>query len=514
MGIKAKNSNKRVSEVITIDEIKKWDKGDIITVKAGTGKGKSYFIKNLLYAFAKKRNKKILFLIHRINCVNQFEKEIIRDKKTDVIDIKTYQKIEALYNNHKKSFNFSEYEYIVCDEFHYFMSDAAFNKTTDISLNLILEENDKTKIFMSATGDYMKAYINNVKNKETNDYELPIKYDFIEELTFFNKDETIEKFIKKAIEKKIKTIFFIQSATKAYNFYKKYKRNCLFNCGKSDKHYKYVDKNKIDNMLENERFDDLILITTTCMDAGVNIKDEEVEHVVCDVKDIGVLIQCIGRKRIQNSKEKIYLYIKTITNKQLGGMKSQLKLKVAKADYLRKHTVKEYILKYPRQNDINNIVYADIVEEADKSTHKVNELMYFKCICDCANIGTMLFYKKFGYCKYIADMFGFIDQQGYPDYDIIDERYKKKTLEDYLESIVGKKLYRNEQKKLAKRVNIKRNGRLLKSAESLNSCFKEEKIHYIVDNNKGNVDWRRKLEDGSNNKYRGKKYWIVFKLVS
>ncbi|MBZ1332315.1 hypothetical protein HZR16_05880, partial [Clostridium botulinum] len=66
---------KRVSEIITINEIRKWNNGDIVTITAGTGAGKSYFIKNNLYAFAKAKNKKILMLIHRRNCVNQFQKE-------------------------------------------------------------------------------------------------------------------------------------------------------------------------------------------------------------------------------------------------------------------------------------------------------------------------------------------------------------------------------------------------------------------------------------------------------
>ncbi|WP_129598455.1 DNA helicase [Anaerophilus nitritogenes] len=504
---------KRVSELITTDTARNFADGDVITIKAGTGVGKSYWVKNILYLIAKENNEKILFLIHRVNCVDQFKDEIIKDKKTDVIDIRTYQKLESLYNNQKKIFDFSEYKYIVCDEFHYFMSDAAYNKTTDISLNLILTQDDKVKIFMSATGDYMKGYINEIKKIKTIDYELPIKFDFIKNLTFFNKDETLEKFIEEAIRKGDKSIFFIQSATKAYNLYKKYKKYCLFNCGKSDKHYKYVDVEKIDNMLKNERFDKLILITTTCMDAGVNINDEEVKHIVCDVKDLGVLIQCIGRKRIQSENDKIYLYIKTITNKQLGGMKRQLNTKIDKAKYLKTHTVKEYIEQYPRQNDYNNIVYSDTVEEDDKSTHKVNELMYFKCLVDGATIDTMLAYKQYGYCKYLANLLGFIDDEGYFNYRLIDEDYKKKTLEEYLNNAIGKKLYKNDQHELAKTANIKRNGKLLKSAEALNSCFKEERIPFIIDNNDKNIDWTRKLEDGTENPYRGKKYWMIYKLV-
>ncbi len=46
--------------------------------------GKSYFIKNNLYEYAKKQGKKILFLLHRKNAITQFEQEIKRDKKEDI----------------------------------------------------------------------------------------------------------------------------------------------------------------------------------------------------------------------------------------------------------------------------------------------------------------------------------------------------------------------------------------------------------------------------------------------
>ena len=134
--VKYMRNKLRVSDVVTIEQIKLWNLGDIITIKAGTGVGKSWLIKNLLYDIAKSENKKILMLIHRSNCTEQFIDEIVRDNKTDVIDIKTYQKLE--YKELKSYFNdLSEYKYIVCDEFHYFMSDASFSKTTDMSFDLI-----------------------------------------------------------------------------------------------------------------------------------------------------------------------------------------------------------------------------------------------------------------------------------------------------------------------------------------------------------------------------------------
>ncbi|OLO40302.1 DNA helicase [Alkalihalophilus pseudofirmus] len=499
---------KRVSEIVTIDKIRSWNNGDIITIKAGTGAGKSYFVKNILYAFVKKDSKKILMLIHRKNCVDQFQDEIEKSNKTDTIDIMTYQKIESIYKKNE-TFDFSKYEYIICDEFHYFMSDAAYNKTTDMSLDAILDQKDKIRIFMSATGEYMKRYINGYKKLETKDYDIPINFNFIKELTFFNKDNTLEQFINEAIKEKKKSIFFIQSAKKAYELYKKYEEYCIFNCSKNNgDYYKYVNIDKIDNMLKNEKFNDLILITTTCMDAGVNIRDIELQHIVCDVKDTGTLIQCLGRKRLEKKNDKIYLYIKTITNQQLGGIETQLKKKIEMAEYLRKYGVKKYIMKYPREYDHYSIVYDETVDEDDKGTKKVNDLMYFKCITDMVEMDVMKNYGDFGYCKYLAQMFGFYDDfDNSYNYRTIEEDNKSAQLESYLDSIVGKvTLQAIDRKELIEKINVKQNGKLLKSLNSLNSALQEQNFNYYIKQFE-----TTKRVNGTKKKY--KSAWKVMKLV-
>lgn len=212
----------RVSEKVTVQQINEWEQGDVITIKAGCGVGKSYFIKNILYAIAKRDNKRILMLIHRSNCVDQFIEEIQHDEdKLDTIHIRTYQDLEAK-ERFNKSVNLDDYGYIICDEFHYFMSDASFNKFTDISLNLILAASNQTRIFMSATGDIMTSYISNIKKQKVIEYELPIDYLFIKHLEFYHKDDTLHTYIKLAIENNVKGIFFIQSAKKAYELHKQY----------------------------------------------------------------------------------------------------------------------------------------------------------------------------------------------------------------------------------------------------------------------------------------------------
>lgn len=391
----------------------------------------------------------------------------------------------------KRTINLSEYQYIVCDESHYFIGDACFNIITDMSLNIILQQTNAIKIFMSATGDYIKRYTNDVKQLTTIDYNVPIKYNYIKSLTFYNTDNTLDLFVKECIKRNDKGIFFIQSAKKAYELYNKYKDNCIFNCSKSNKtYYKYVDEKQINDMLINEKFDKNILITTTCMDTGVNIIDTKLKHIVIDVKDVDTLIQCLGRKRIQNKNDKICLYIKSISNKQLGGMKTQINNKIKKAEYLRKHTVKEYIEEFPRANDYNNIVYDDIVKDnKDNCTKRINELMYFKNVNDKVLIDTILGLGKYGYNKYLADKFNI------KKYRLIEEDFEVSKLELYLESVIDKRLHKEDQEELIKQINVKVNGKLQKSYGKLNQGLQMLELPYIIiskrvkENNKLNTIW-------------------------
>lgn len=56
---------KRISDIIIEKDIQTWTPECPVIISAGTGSGKSYFIKNILYKYAKEHNQKILMLIHR-----------------------------------------------------------------------------------------------------------------------------------------------------------------------------------------------------------------------------------------------------------------------------------------------------------------------------------------------------------------------------------------------------------------------------------------------------------------
>ena len=194
--------------------IETWNAERPVIITAGTGVGKSYFIKNILYKYAKNNGQKILMLIHRKLCVEQFSMEIEEDGKSDVIDIMTYQKLEKS-EMYEIDLKLSEYKYIVCDEFHYFISDASFNNTTDISFKKIMGMRNAIKIFMSATGDNVEEYIQKIVKVKPINYRIPFDWSFIATLNFYHNDASLSEFAKALVEKGQKGIFFIQQEHQA-----------------------------------------------------------------------------------------------------------------------------------------------------------------------------------------------------------------------------------------------------------------------------------------------------------
>jgi hypothetical protein len=183
-------------------------------------------------------------------------------------------------------------------------------------------------------------------------------------------------------------------------------------------------------------------------------------------------------------------------------MEKKLKRKKEKAEFLSKHSVQEYILEYPRDNDYSNIVYDDIVNETDKGTKRINKLMYYKCKFDLSDIAEMKLYDdKYGYCKYLVDMFKYSKK-----YIIIEEKYKYDNINEYLDNKVGKKLYKDEQKELIDIIGLKdAKGRIQKSIGQLNAYLKPNKLNYLIESERKSIRVDGKIKKDS--------YWMIYKLT-
>lgn len=491
-----------VGDVITESEIQRWKPGSVITIRAKTGDGKSFFVKNRLYEYAKSHGEKILLLLHRENTISQFQNEIDRDGKGDTIHVHTYQHFEQplLYG---RDVDLTEYKYIVVDECHYFVSDSAFNNKTDLSFEAIMAQTDAVRIFMSATMDSIRDYISIERRTETLDYELPQNYQHITSLTFFGKDDILDEFAKRILERGEKAIFFIHKARKAYEFYKRFQDVATFNCSKSNPLHRYVDDEAIARMLANERFETPFLITTSCFDTGANIADTEVKHLIIDMKNVDTIIQCAGRKRVQSAVDTVSLYVRNISNQQLGGFESASNRKLTMARFLSEHTTAELLKQFPRQNDASGVIYDVLVD--GRMEKRVNQLMFLKKVKDVELYGKMKDLGEYGFSRYVARQFGFFDAEtGEYGYHVARDDY---GINSYLERMVGViMLARSDRKELIDRLDVRQDGHQLKGIDSINAALRERGLPYqvkefstsrIVDGKKKNFKsaWRIEKEE-------------------
>lgn len=439
----------KVSDIVTISDIKQWQKENaMVFITSGTGSGKTYFVTEVLEKVVnlngKQTTPKILVLQHRLNNVNQTR----LDSKNKSIKVSTYQSLEAnlQFNSVENNIDLNEFDFIVCDECQYFVEDSLFNKSTDIAIYKIMKSSP-IKIFMTATptkiiptlkmlndqnGYYEKIY----------EYTIPHSYDYIKNIKYYhspNRDSK-ENYLKRecaiiddVLSKKEKIILFINDKQKASDLYKLYKTEAMYNCStyRTENEYpKYaylVDTFDRKECITSAALpkDKSILITTSCMDAGVNIKDKSVKTIVCNnITNTSSIIQCVGRKRIVDKTDFIRdLYITPMTNKQLI-LRSNVfeeSLKYAE-DFLNNNTVNKidiFLEKYYKNhgNKLESLVYV-VPKNISETRFKLN-LMY----CNNMYLTNKEYEKirsrkcKWNYCSYLNEIF---QRKDVNDYTILD----------------------------------------------------------------------------------------------
>ncbi|MGE7928220.1 DEAD/DEAH box helicase family protein [Lysinibacillus xylanilyticus] len=463
-----------VTECIQQDYLE-WQRGDIITISAGTGKGKSHFIKNTLYDYAKSKGKRILFFLHRTNTIEQFEAEIAAEGKSDVIELITYQSFEKAII-HQNQLDLWMYEFIICDEYHYFGNDSLFNKYTDLSLNEIIKGADeRVVVLMSATNEFIKEYLHNRKLITPKEYVLQSNYDYVRTLEFYEDDQLIIDGLKKRVAKGEKALIFIESANDCYELYKQFEEHSMFICGKSHSKHKYVDEEKRKQLLKNQRFEELFLFTTQTLDAGLNIIDDDLHFIIVDISDPDVLVQCVGRKRIRDvEKDYVHLVVKNRSNGRLGHDKGNLTTRMKHAKFLDEHSQEEYDRVFYREPDPYQLVY---YEPLPNGLYKigVNQLL-----CDSYKYK----YKRLesiqemagGYRQYIVELFG---KEGSVSMDAYLEPQTRSALEEaHSQELV---FYSQKEKwAFAEKLNLKVNGRIITSFRKINELLTIKETSYRI----------------------------------
>lgn len=480
----------RVSDLIQLEEIKKWKQGEIILISAPTGSGKSTLIKTYLNGYARTHNQKILLLSNRDLLKEQNKVELVKD--TDIISLINYQKIEndLLFNK-----QIPYYDFIVADESHYFFTDSVFNNKTDLIFYWLLKNNNSTRIFLSATSYILEKYFKQNDIKYIN-YEIQPDYDYIENFYFYNDDKVLKKMLIDLPENE-KAIYFT-TVEKAYNTSKEFK-NTKFICSEHNiTHKKYSDKDIKNQIIENEKFDCQILCTTTTLDNGVNIKDVQVKHIVIDHLDLDTIQQCFGRRRIESDEETVNIYIRNRSPLSLSGSLSILLKEKNQIDFFIEHGEVEFARKYSKRK------YSDMIDTIpnNKGTGtclKLNEIKHFKFEYDIKIIESMI-NELDGFIEWVIDRFNIVR------YKTLDNEFDKLTIQDKLDKIIEQKMFKPDQNEfkeflLTELINAPKANHGSIGLKTINSMLDEYKLNYIVSS--------KKETEGE---LKGKRYWIISKL--
>ena len=331
------------------DEYREWKRGDKVFISAPTGTGKTYFIFNTLLSYAKETNQKILYLVNRTMLKEQLEKELSRRPIHDrIARIELYQTIEnylcGLYQVNQPMLQelAGDYSYVVCDECHYFLTDSNYNTNTWLSYQWVQRWlSQKIRIFLSATigdiKDYILAdsgkftyensniYSFHIKNTSCSrdvqirherrtrnnwQYDIERDYSYLKIETVIRRDQVIDL----VCEENKKWLIFVDSISVGKELQKKIQER-LGAQKKGTDELDILDDDKVvflSSGYKKEHGEPLeevlsiknryaqsarILIATSVMDNGINLKDVQLKNLVILADNETEFIQMLGRRR-------------------------------------------------------------------------------------------------------------------------------------------------------------------------------------------------------------------------
>ena len=505
------NTRTRVSDIISEQDIHSWSQNSNISISSATDTGKSFFIKNKLYDYCNLHNKKMIYIVSRRALKNQFLDEIISDGKDNRITISTYQKLEYKYRQNKLDNYLDEFDYIILDEYHYFLNDSSFNRYTVFSLDAILCANS-VRIWISATGEKMRKFLQENRNIVFREYHIedsPKKM----KISVFKNERELDEILDIGITNGFKMILFTTDLHQGVKFYERYRRYAIFNCSESNYTFnKYVDKKEIRYIEKNERFEKNILITSTALDCGLNIRDSEVRDIIIHgIHDIDTIVQCVGRKRFSNDNDSLTIHIPEINNCQIGGYICSAVRNMARADYMMKHGEMQMIqdaFTHPRKySKCENVVF-----DSEIGNRKIiNELSYFYYSELKLEYEQMVSNSKTnGFRNMIMQRLGITE---YEEFDMGNH----KALEIYLNSLAindcdkskkannSKILLTKEAKdEFIERINLLHKDDYFKDVSVINTAFASFNLPYRVENF---ITSRR--ENGKKTSFRA---WRIVKI--
>lgn len=316
-----------------------WTPRSPVMLDFPTGTGKNYFVTHVLVPKAVAEDKNVLILSNRVALSVQQKLSLMDDNDPrrlylthegirnledfGNVRVMTYHRLASFIYNKENETWIRQLKYVIADEAHFFVADARFNSDCGYLLKLITSRFcHAIRVYLTATSWDVLPPLCEAEQRNFHDFrpygnwEHPrsliryqIKPDYSDiNLKFFASYETILDEIKS--DAKVKWIIFVDSKEDG-----KQLKSDLSDAAE------YLDAGKKGSdvwlqIVEEEKFSSQVLITTSVLDNGVNIKDDDVQNIVIVSDDRTNIVQSIGRKR-RHPGEAINVWVRIPSDEQI-----------------------------------------------------------------------------------------------------------------------------------------------------------------------------------------------------
>ena len=378
-------------------------------IQAPTGFGKTYFILHEVLPKVVQSGGKMLLVSNRVAVSYQQKLQVMKIvdpseigcltpegvlKKTDFgpVKIMTLQALDLFLSTAQGREYAKEVSVFVVDEVHYFVADVSFNPSAARLLKVI------PKFFIEATRIYMTATLEDALRpvaeaeasaerpmvERTGARFSPLMlgqspvvnvYQFTSDrysqlsVRYYKKDDDLYREIKESGEDK--WLIFVPSKEDGATLQETIGDDAVFISADSK------GNDAWNQLLDEERLPCRVLITTSVLDCGVNIHDENLKHVVIPFEDRTMFMQALGRVRFKRSTQ-FTLYVKAISQKRLNGLLYRNRELLSCAAEIQQHRYyNSYVDRFRLEGDRvkGALLYLDY-----DGRYKFNYLLYHKLL--------------------------------------------------------------------------------------------------------------------------------------
>lgn len=486
--MKISNKVKWVSDGVG-EDYKSWHPNSPILLDAMTGFGKNSFVENSLLPHAKDINQKVLIISNRIANNLQLKMRIAnmvgcghiidehsmlglnKQEAFNYVRILSYQRLNTYIKDATQIEKLKSYRFVVLDECHFFTSDSLFNNQTwkifRDSIRIFL---NSVRIYMTSTSQEILPEIVNIESelgysnkymvcsfaqsqyrppKEILHYKFKRNYSYITPYYFNEPKEIIEKI--QSDKSKNKWCVFVTSMQIGKKFVEELGTDSVF-ISKDSKGSDKEDGDVYTEIISKESFSYKVLITTSVLDNGINLKDPLLKNIVIFSTDQVELTQMIGRKRIMDN-ESLNLFICNRDTKYFSSKLNSMLSQLNAIKHFKKNSYEFFYNSYNNQIDYELTLiqgYLFIEDNPEKKlSFGINELAVKKLKSDCEFYQRMIEKIKNGDdAAYIKEVLGWLglkkkyNATSWLNY-VSDDVLKNKFIE-FLDSYVDKDLNREE----------------------------------------------------------------------